>query len=175
MLIELMIAMIVLAIGLGGIFTLLTASMFMNAKAGNDSTSTMLAEHVIEQVTSQPANAIDDLQITDCAGNVWNISTVGSNLGTGSGGPNGGNGASLKANGTVDWTQAYAGIPAGYAMQYVSCGTGGRQTIYDVRWNVIRMTDYTRAVVVSARPASSASVGGLQYVIPVNLRTIGGM
>jgi len=175
MLIELMIAMIVLAIGLGGIFTLLAASMCTNAKAGNDTTSTMLAEHVMEQISAQPANSSAPLTIIDCAGTAQNINTAGLAIGAGSGGANGGNGANLTANNIVDWTQSYADVPDGYKMQYVACGAGSRQTTYDVRWDVITVTPYSRVILVSARPSMSASVGGLRFVMPVNLRTIGGM
>ena len=174
MLIELLISMVVLAIGLGGVLGLLVSSVLTNSKAGKDTTSTMVAEHVLEQISAQPANAAANLTITDCVGTNWNIATAGAALGAGSS-VNGGNGANLTANGIVDWTQSYANVPANYALNYVSCGSGGRQITYDIRWNVIQMTNYTRMVVVSARPANSSSVGGLRYVIPVNLRTIGGM
>lgn len=175
MLIELMIAMIVLAIGLSGIFVLLAASMSTNAKAGNDTTSTMLAEHVMEQISSQPANSTALLTITDCAGTAWNLDPTPAAIGAGSGGSYGGNGANLTSNNIVDWTQSYAAVPANYAMQYVACGAGGRQITYDVRWDVITVTAFSRVIVVSARPSGSATVGGLRFVIPVNLRTIGGM
>lgn len=174
MLIELLISMVVLAIGLGGVLSVLVSSVLTNSKAGKDTTSTMVAEHVLEQISAQPANAVANLSITDCAGTVWNIATAGAALGAGSG-VNGGNGANLTNNAIIDWTQAYAGVPANYKMNYVSCGTGGRQVTYDVRWNVIQMTNYTRMVIVSARPANSNTVGGLKFVVPVNLRTIGGM
>ncbi len=55
LLIETLIAMIVLAIGLGGLFSLLAASMYTNDRSGADTRSTMLAEHVIEQIDSQLA------------------------------------------------------------------------------------------------------------------------
>jgi len=174
MLIELLISMVVLAIGLGGVLAVLVSSVLTNSRAGKDTTSTMVAEHVLEQISAQPANAVANLSITDCAGTVWNIATAGAALGAGSG-VNGGNGANLTNNAIIDWTQAYAGVPANYAMQYLSCGAGGRQVRYDVRWNVIQMTNYTRMVIVSARPANSNTVGGLKFVVPVNLRTIGGM
>ncbi len=74
----------------------------------------------------------------------------------------------------VDWTQSYANVPANYRMRYVSCGAGNRQVTYDIRWNVIRMSTNTRVVVISARPVGSATVGGLKYVVPVNLRTVDG-
>jgi hypothetical protein len=60
-------------------------------------------------------------------------------------------------------------------MQYVGCGAGGRQAVYDVRWDVITMSNYTRMIIISARPNDSTTVGGLHFIVPVNLRTIGGM
>jgi Tfp pilus assembly protein PilV len=174
MLIELLISMVVLAIGLGGVLAVLVSSVLTNSKSGKDTTSTMVAEHVLEQISAQPANAVATLSITDCAGTAWNIATAGAALGAGSS-VNGGNGANLTNNAIIDWTQAYAGVPVDYKMQYVSCGTGNRQVTYDVRWNVIQMTNYTRMTIVSARPANSNMVGGLKFVVPVNLRTIGGM
>lgn len=174
MLIELLISMAVLAIGLGGVLGLLVSSVLTNSKSGKDTTSTMVAEHVLEQISAQPANAVANLSITDCAGTTWNISTAGAVLGAGSG-VNGGNGANLTNNAIVDWTQSYGNVPVNYAMNYVSCGSGGRQVTYDVRWNIIQMSANARMIIVSARPASSIAVGGLKYVIPVNLRTIGGM
>jgi Tfp pilus assembly protein PilV len=179
MLVELMIAMVVLAIGLGGILALLTTSLYANNKSGKDTSSTMLAEHVLEQLSGQQANynapPSAPLTIVDCAGTTLNMNTNGALQGAGSGGAYGGNGASLTVDGKIDWTQAYAAIPAGYAMQYVACGAGGRQTAYDVRWDVITITDYSRVVLVSARPLGSTAVGGLQFIVPVNLRTIAGM
>src|SRR2546427_7985199 len=78
--------MIVLAIGLGGLFSLLAASMYTNDRSGADTRSTMLAEHVIEQIDSQLANQSAPLSITDCAGTAWTINTAGTAKGAGSGG-----------------------------------------------------------------------------------------
>jgi type II secretory pathway pseudopilin PulG len=177
MLIELLISIVVLTIGLGGLMVLLVSAMYTNTRAGKDTTSTMVAEHVLEQISAQPADATIPpipLQITDCTNAIWVIDPGGATLGAGTG-ANGGNGADLTAGGVVDWTQSYASVPGNYKMQYTACGAGGRQTVYDVRWNVITMTNYTRLVVVSARPTGSAAVGGLRFVIPANLRTIAGM
>src|SRR5215470_6127105 len=174
MMLELLISMVILVIGLGGLMILLVSVMYTNNKSGRDTTSTMVAEHILEQISSQPANAVANLTLTDCAGTPWNLSTVGALKGAGSG-VNGGNGAALTSAGMIDWTQGYAAVPAGYAVQYVACGNGGRQDTYDVRWNVITMSSYTRMVMISARPKASATVGGLQFIMPVNLRTIGGM
>jgi type II secretory pathway pseudopilin PulG len=175
MLVELLISMTILAVGLGGIMILLVTAISTNGKASNDTTSTMVAEHVLEQISAQPANATALLQLTDCTGTAWNVNTTGSAQGAGSAGAFGGNGASLTANGIVDWSQNYGAIPGNYAMRYVACGAGGKQITYDVRWDVITMTAYSRMVVVSARPAGSPTVGGLRYVMPAQLRTVAGM
>jgi hypothetical protein len=174
MLLELLIAMVVLATGMGGLLVLLTASMYTNNRAGQDTTSTMIAEHILEQISAQPANAMTSLPpFQDCAGTAWTVSTASAPLGGGDS-VNGGNGANLTAAGAVDWTQPYASVPTGYKMHYAGCGAGGEQTIYSVRWNVIKITDYSRMIIVSARP-EGAKIGGLRYVTPVSLRTIGGM
>jgi hypothetical protein len=135
----------------------------------------MVAEHVLEQITAQGVGANSPpnpaLIFTDCAGTAWNINTARAPLNGGTG-ANGGNGANLTAGGIIDWTQAYAGVPAGYAMLYVACGAGGRQITYDVRWNVIQMSPNSRMTVISSRPSSQLQVGGLKFIVPVNLRTI---
>ena len=174
MLLELMIAIVVLAIGMGGLIPVLVSSMYTNSRAGNDTTSTMLAEHVLEQISAQPANSANTLTITDCAGTAWTIATSGAAVASGNGGTYGGNGANVTSNGYIDWTQTYANVPANYAMQYVSCGAGGRQTTYDVRWDIMTMSTYSRMVVISAHPYNT-QIGGLRFMYPRHLRTIGGM
>ncbi len=178
MLLELLIAIVVLATGMAGILILLVSAMYTNNRSGADTSATMVAEHIMEQISSQPANSVAPLSVTDCQGTAWAVDTAGAPNGAGNSGSYGGNGATLTANGTVDWTQSYANVPAGYAMRYVACGAGGRQTIYDVRWNVVSLNstnNSSRMIFVSSRPTGSATVGGLRFVVPVNLRTIGGM
>ena len=167
--------MIVLAIGLGGLSSLLIASLYTNHRSSQDTSSTMVAEHVLEQISSQPANSVAALTLTDCAGTAWSISTQGHAQGAGSGGSYGGDGATLTSAGVIDWTQSYAAVPAGYAMRYVDCGNGGRQTVYDVRWNLITMSTFARMAIISARPSGAPANGGLRFVMPANLRTIGGL
>jgi Tfp pilus assembly protein PilV len=175
MLIELLISMVILTVGLGGLLVLLVTAMNTDRVAGSDTAATMVAEHVIEQITAQGVGADSPpnlpLPITDCAGTIWNINTQRAILNAGSG-ANGGNGANLTAAGIIDWTQAWNAVPAGYQMNYVSCGAGAKQTTYDVRWNVIQLSANSRLTVISARPVGSRQVGGLKFVVPVNLRTI---
>jgi hypothetical protein len=174
MMLELLIAIVVLAVGMCGVLILVASSMYTNNRSGSDTSSTMIAEHILEQIGAEQANSIAPLSITDCAGTAWTVNTAGAVYGGGSGGAHGGNGASLTSTGIVDWTQGYDSVPDNYKMQYVDCGAGGQQMTYDVRWNVVTITGNSRAIVVSARPQGSPTVGGLRFVVPANLRTIGG-
>jgi prepilin-type N-terminal cleavage/methylation domain-containing protein len=176
-LIELMAAMFVLAVGLGALTPLLCSGMYADNNSANSTTSTMVAEHILEQITGAQANAGGNLAggLTDCAGTNWTITLDAANQGAGSGGTYGGNGAKVTSTGLLDWTQTYANVPAGYAMQYVACGNGNRQITYDIRWDMITLSPQARAVVISARPASSTQVGGLHFIVPVQLRSIEGL
>jgi len=178
MMLELMIAIVVLATGMCGVLPLMVSAMYSNKRSGDDTTSTMVAEHVLEQIATEQASDNTALSITDCAGASFNISTAGAASGSGNGGSYGGNGARLNSSGEIDWTQGYSGTPAGYKMRYTACGNGGRQTIYDVRWDVVSLNstnNSARMIFVSARPSRSTTVGGLRFVTPSQLRTIGGM
>ena len=175
MLLELLIAIVVLAIGMGGLLVLMVSAMSTNHRSGDDTSSTMMAEHIVEQISSQPANSTAPLSIKDCAGTDWTVDTAGAANGAGNSGSYGGNGAKLTSAGIVDWTQDYASVPTGYKLKYVACGTGSQQITYDARWNVVTLNVSSRMIVVSARPSGSPTVGGLRYVVPANLRTIGGM
>ena len=176
---EFLVAMAVLTIGVGGILPLLLGSITVDKKAAGDTTSTMVAEIVLEQISAQSASTSTAVSITDCANpvNTWTINVVTAAVGGGSGGAFGGNGAALTNQGTVDWSQDYAAIPAGYAMKYVACSTTNDVPVtYEVRWDVIKtsQSDNTKMVVISARPLINSPLA-LGYIAPVNLRTIVGM
>jgi|SRR5579862_114471 len=177
-LIELMIAMVVLAIGLGGITSLLVIAIGTNNRNSRDTTATMLAQLVIEEIGSQdPNSSLPTIPITDCAGNAFNIAVTG-------GAAPGGTGAALVTSatspsyGAIDQSQAAGAIPAGYQMNYVACSVaGGTRATYDVRWNVMTITTAnSRLVTASARQMNSSStlLGGPIFALPVSLRGIGG-
>jgi len=171
-LIELMIAMVVLAIGLGGITTLLVTAIASNNKNSTDTAATLLAQMVVDQISSQNIYAPNNVLVSDCVGNQLAITTAPGAVGTGTG-------ATLKADGTIDFTQAYSAIPAGYAMRYTVCSSsvGGIPMTYEVRWNVMKVSTNTttRMITAAARPlASNANqLGGFYFALPVNLRSIG--
>jgi len=182
MMIELMISMVVLSIGLAGILIMMVAAMYTDKRSSNDTASTMVAEHILEQITAQGLQANSPIPITDCANppNVLNIATARAPLGGGNAGAFGGNGATLTNTGVIDWTQAFAAIPtdpatgAPYAIRYISCGANGKQIPYEIRWDVIQMpgSANNRLTVIGARPQGSAQIGGLKFILPINLRTV---
>jgi type II secretory pathway pseudopilin PulG len=174
-LIELMIAMLVLAIGLGALTTLFVVSMATNNRNSKDTTATLLAQKVVEELSAQNVNSTVVVNLTDCVGNAWQIPAT-----QGTAFP--GQGAALMNNvgspfyGGIDFSQGIGNVPAGFAMQYVDCDPNGQQTTYDVRWNVISVTaNSTRLITASARRLGTLSTGGgLYFALPVTLRTVGG-
>lgn len=182
-LIELMIAMVVLAIGMAGVMILITSAIATNSRNKGDTSATMVAQTVLEKIAAYPANVNGIITITDCRpaalGGPQNltISTTAAVLPVGAG-------AQLDpaGSGTINWNQPLANVPANYKMTYYACGVQGTAAPYDVRWNIGQMTAvgptvYTKLIVVSARPLGvlGGSVQGMYYQPPVTLRTITSM
>ena len=160
---------------------LLITSLYTNKTAATDTSSTMIAEHILEQISAQGLQATTPLQITDCTyptPQTINFATNPATLGSGNSGANGGNGATLTAGGIINWTQAFSAVPTDpvsgypYAIRYTDCGANGKQKVYDVRWNVIKMSANDRLIVIGARPSNVSTNGGLRFVVPANLRTV---
>jgi prepilin-type N-terminal cleavage/methylation domain-containing protein len=176
-LVELMVALSILAVGMGALTNLLAIAISTNNRNSKDTSATLLAQMVVEQISAQHPNSNASIIITDCTGNAWTISTAGGAS------PNGA-GANLVTNsstagyGGIDQTQAYSNIPSGFAMKWVDCGgvnNTGIPTTYDVRWNVMTIdTNYTRLVTASARLLNANALGGYQFALPVNLRAVSG-
>lgn len=177
-LIELLIGITVLAIGMAGLMVLFSTAIMNNSRSKGDTSGTMLAQAVLEKIAAQPANSGATFNMTDCNPNGatdWTIATAGAAS------PGAGATLSDAATGNIDWTNfTYADVPANYKMQFVSCGRGGRQITYEVRWNIQTISARTRLITVSARPSAMASANNNQsqallYAQPITLRTIGGL
>lgn len=139
-LIELMIAMLVLAVGIMGSMALIVRAVGGDAWSKQLSNSTVLAQTVTERIMAIPAASNTTVTITDCATppNVANVSTS-------PGGP------SVTSSGDLDFT---ASPVTNYQMLYTDCDTNGRQAIYDVRWNVTAVPNslgYVKMLTVSAQ------------------------
>lgn len=172
-LVEVLIAGVVLVTGILGILGLFALAIGNNSRSRLDSTSTMLAQSVVEQISGSLAQGGPD-QLTDCASspNTWTITKAPG-------------GASLKSDGTIDFNGQSqsslmdAGCAGGggtscYAMSYVVCNNGGASgtpLTYDVRWN-IQAVGSTRVylVTVGARPLNTG-LARFSFGLPITLRS----
>jgi Tfp pilus assembly protein PilV len=167
-LIDLMIAMLVLAVGLVGSASLVALSIMSNARSGSDTTSAALAQMVVGQISAIPAGgSVTSVTVQDCAGNSWTIDTSGATSGSG---------ANLTTSGLVDYTQTYSSVPAGYAMKYTVCdASNGLQAVYDLRWNITLLPSGKEELVVVAAQLVASGTSSLPFQSPpVDLRTVVG-
>lgn len=187
-LIELMIAMTVLAIGVPACMMMILVGMQANSRSKTDTTATILDQEIIEKFSTlkqypKPTFvAIYDCAPSAASGNVHNAS-----LGAGAAPAGSGaalyTGASASEVGNIDWTQAAPTVATstiqGYAMEYQTCAGD----IYEVRWNVMSISPNPNSQIslltVSARPRSAvqADAGGatnraILYAQPVTLKTL---
>jgi prepilin-type N-terminal cleavage/methylation domain-containing protein len=169
--IELMISVAVLAVGMGALIILFSTAAMTNSRSKTDTTGTMLAQTVLDQIASMAANNNVPFTITDCTGNVFTIATAGA--------ANPGNGAAIdNTTGNIDYTQAFGAVTVNYAMRYTVCGPAGQRPVYDVRWNIMTVTGNTRMITVAARQTSMGGNGATRALLfsqPITLRTIAGM
>jgi len=176
-LLELMIAILVLAFGLLGLLPLIVGSIGTNTNNRLDSAAVLLAQSISEHIAAQAASGSPLLQITDSAGNVWNVNTGGA--------PAAGAGALLFTGASapspamvdsIDFLNQNTGaVPAGYQAAFRTCDANGIRTTYDVRWNIRTLTAVTKLVTVAARPRFNAGQRlNAQFTVPVSLRTVVG-
>jgi type IV pilus modification protein PilV len=165
-LIELMIAMIVLTVGLLALSGLLIVAIFSNNRNKVDSTATMLAQAVIEQVNAAMTGD-GDTHLKDCAGHDKQVAVTA-------------DGGARVVNGKIDFTEASP--PADYSMTYVVCSTDPQtgavtQLSYDLRWNIETITSentylITSGAVAAGTPAPNKDIR--VFAFPSNLRVLVG-
>jgi hypothetical protein len=175
---ELFVALAVLLVGLTALLELCLAAAYTNNKNSKDTSATLLAQMVLEQVSAQHPDYTATITLTDCANVAHTVATAGGASPSGLG-ANIDTTATSATYGMIDWSQQASAVTANYAMQYTDCAPNGRQTVYDVRWNIITVSaNETRLITVSARQLSSWNTksggGGLRLALPVTLRGIGG-
>jgi prepilin-type N-terminal cleavage/methylation domain-containing protein len=170
-LIELLIAMLVLAVGLAGIMSLVVAALATNGRNNADTSSTLISQMVIEQMANIPASTPANFTLQDCANPpvTWNVNTAPG------GAPLRGVNDQLGVANDIDFNVAYgAAAPGnGYQMMWTGCGINSNQRpVYDVRWNIVLNADtFTKTVTVAARRRGSDN-RILYYAIPVQLKSI---
>jgi Tfp pilus assembly protein PilV len=164
--IELMIAMVVLAVGILGSMSLVIMAINGDFRSKQQSNSTALAQMVTERIMSIPAYTNPTLTITDCTNTNYSVSTTGNLTSAGAG-------ATLTSSGDVDYTQAKV---ANYNMAYTDCGTANRQMTYDVRWNIKTISTYAKLLTVSARlnAVTNGATSGSVFGPVVTIKTIVG-
>lgn len=158
--IELMIAMVVLAVGILASMSLVIMAINGDFRSKQQSNSTALAQMVTEKILSIPAYTNPTLTLTDCTGTNFNIATAAG-------------GGALNSSGDVDYTQAKV---ANYNMAYTDCGTANRQMTYDVRWTITAPTAYSKLLTVSARlnSVTSGATNGGVFAPVVTIKTLVG-
>ena len=190
-LIELMIAMTVLAIGLPASMLMILVGMQNNSRSRTDTTATILDQEIIEKFsTLKQYPKPGFIVINDCALNAAGGNAHQASLAQGVG-PTGagatlyaaGNAATGAQAGDMDWTQPTPPLATaaaqGYAMEYQTCSGN----IYEVRWNIMEVSPNPNSrismLTVSARPRSAvqADAGGARnrailYARPVTLHTL---
>jgi prepilin-type N-terminal cleavage/methylation domain-containing protein len=154
-LIELMISMIVLAIGMGGVLLVFTTAMLSNNRNRIDTEATFVSQSVLEQLASVPTTNATQFPIVDCANNTVNYQLSGP-------------GATLDSKGNIDWTKSAV---ANYSANYVTCGNGTTQVTYQVRWAVSTWNG-DRVFSVSSKASASSVSDALRFALPVTLRAI---
>ena len=187
-LIELMIAMTVMAIGLPACMMMVLVGMQTNSRNKTDTTATILDQEIVEKfATLKQYPKPTFVAINDCALSAGSANVHNASLGAGVAPAGSGaalyTGASASEVGTIDWTQAVPVLATsttpGYAMEYQTCSGD----IYEVRWNVMEISPNPNSrisqLTVSARPQSAvvADAGGatnraILYARPVTLRTL---
>lgn len=161
--IELLIALIVLAVGMAGTLVLFTIAMASNNRNKIDTQAVLISQMFLEQIA---ASSTASFTLADCNANSITVTTAAG-------------GAALDATTkNIDWTQATGSVPAGYLQSYVSCAsTAGTQATFEVRWNIAipaaaGLTG-TKLITVSTR-LRNTQANGLYIAVPITLHIITG-
>src|SRR5947207_9634291 len=72
-----MVAMFVLAVGMGAVLVLFMNATVSNNKNLRDTSSTLLAQMILEQISSQHPNSTAAIIVTDCTGAQWTVASAG--------------------------------------------------------------------------------------------------
>lgn len=186
-LIELMLAMIVLAVGLlGGMIVIVTA-IATNARNRFDTAAVALAQSTMDRIIVLSAGAAGQTtQMTDCNGNVFTLTT------TPGGAPLTNIANVSNGNQVIDFTQApVAGyqLSDGSGNMYTLCAAGatdglplGNPQVYDVRWNIQTVapapgfTANQEMILVAAKSAGAVGNGNQTrfFSMPITLRALRG-
>lgn len=178
---ELLIAMTVLAVGMLGGVAMILAGVQSNSRNKNDTTAVVLDQEILEMFATYknyPTSGF--VAINDCGVGVASVHNANVVQAPGPAGA----GATLYTNATaplpgnvgdIDWTQPSPPLATnavtGYGMQYQACNGD----IFEVRWNVMNPNPNSRIsmLTVSSRQiAAGATHNATLYATPTTLRTL---
>ena len=193
--IETLMAAGILVIGSIGMLSLIVASIATNNRNKMDSTQTMLAQSILEQVASTftPNNGPGTSSLVDCAGNTWTIDTTTTSSTDTGAAVSGANIDYSETNPPALWHMNYvmatscsptAAIVASCldttGMNYTTTATPCSATAntglgtYDVRWHLTKMgSTQTYLITVSAKLKGHGE-GNEYFSLPVTLRVMFG-
>ncbi|HEX4606555.1 MAG TPA: prepilin-type N-terminal cleavage/methylation domain-containing protein [Candidatus Angelobacter sp.] len=164
-LIELMIAMAVLAVGLLGGIVVIAVATANDGRSKLHTTAATIAESTMEKIVAIPKKAVGtaaQTRMADCAGNTFSIETAPG-------------GSDLITDGAFSGSVNYSLAPLpNYSMHYVMCSSGVGVT-YDVRWRIdAGPTPSTQLVTVSAKPNLGNGAAAAQFTLPYTLHQLRG-
>jgi len=167
--IELIMAMALLAVGMAGAMILISSAISSNNRNKLDTTATVLSQMMMERLVAAGAKASTSFTVTDCQSNSLTVDPSGSAAGKG---------AALSGN-SIDFSTA-PNPTIGYSVNYQSCGAGANAATYNIRWHVkvLQGTDtdpYTKEIIVATRQVGAGGTGSNQlkfFAPPVTLRTV---
>jgi hypothetical protein len=164
--IEMLMAGTILVITSMGMIGLIVGSIATNNRNKMDSTQSMLATSILEQINSTFIGS-GTSSLTDCAGTSWTVDT--------SVGVSGSAGAAL-SGAAIDFSETSP--PTGYFMTYIlnspCTSTGTRQGIYDVRWHLDHITGTSTYMLTVSSKFKGHGEGDRFFALPVTLRVMAG-
>jgi prepilin-type N-terminal cleavage/methylation domain-containing protein len=181
-LLELMIAMAVLAVGMLGATGMILAGVQANSRNKTDTAAVVLDQQILEQfATLNNYPKAGTVTIADCGllaggANSHLASLTATTAGAGATLYTVANAPLPSQAGDIDWTQAATALAtsgtAGYAMQYRTCNGD----LYEVRWNVMLVNGSTSnlsLLTVSSRQVAAANTrASILFSNPTTLRTM---
>lgn len=158
-LIELAIATAVLLFGVVAVMQLVPFSIKTNTANRYDTTSVVIAQQLLDEMSAQPFN---NLTVTDPICGAMSLGAGAAGVPVES--PTANYLTMFNGNATVDFAQ---GAVAGYSCNYTNPNSASPGT-YQVRWGVV-VTESAAGQVVSKRFVVGVQRAGMQFRFPVNV------
>lgn len=186
-LMELMVALLLLALGMAATLPLFTMALLGNNRSKIDTQAVLISQVVLEETadaaktngTGATAGSVTVMdcrgnQIVDAGGAPVTIYAYGCTNAAGCGCP-------LKSGTSdIDWTASQSSCAGSYAY-YSSCGdTPESRAVYEVRWNIKPVNGLSDSEIVSVSSRLKGSEAGsnnfrlTEFTIPVTLHTLYG-